>query len=38
MIEGNEVTWGVLRAALLALYHYIASDKDYKLTECDFDV
>ncbi|KAL9602416.1 MAG: hypothetical protein Q9219_001840 [cf. Caloplaca sp. 3 TL-2023] len=36
-IVGNEITWGVLRAALTAVRAYMASDKD-KWTECEFQI
>ncbi|KAL8730838.1 MAG: hypothetical protein Q9166_003765 [cf. Caloplaca sp. 2 TL-2023] len=36
-IEGNEVTWGVLRAALSALGEYFSFD-DYGWTRCVFEI
>ena len=36
-IVGNEITWGVLRAALTALGEYMAIDVN-RWTECEFEV
>lgn len=37
-IGGNEVTWGVLKAALLALTEYMVKDTIYGWTECSFEI
>ena len=38
VIGGDEITWGVLKAALEALTEYMAKDTIYGWTECVFEI
>ena len=38
VIGGDEITWGVLKAALEALTEYMAKDTIYGWTECIFEI